>query len=165
MTYDCVLENDDWVQEVGMPVAIHIRQRGLVASPKHPRLESQISSHTRPIPNAHGARLVASPSHAPCGISFIGSFIRLPSEIEIHGRFLSVHRLALEPHRLECRLNVRMTVGCVGVHLRAKQARMDAPCRRRPVMLARVARFRAIVGAVRRHGGSWRQQHHQQGCN
>ena len=44
--------------------------QGLVASPKRLTDESLSSSQSRPIPHAHGARLVASPSQAPCGISF-----------------------------------------------------------------------------------------------
>ena len=60
------------------------QHQGLVASPKRLTDESLSSSHSRPIPNAHGARLVASPSQAPCGISFYGLISALAREIEIN---------------------------------------------------------------------------------
>ena len=71
-TWDEHLRRSGFRDGLGTALALTICQRGLVASPKHLRNESQISSHTRPIPQAHGVRLVASPSHAPCGISFYG---------------------------------------------------------------------------------------------
>src|SRR5262249_42760725 len=53
----------------------------------------RFSSHTRPIPNTHGAWLVASPSQTPCDTSFISSkkhvakFSQVPRNV-VHSRWL-----------------------------------------------------------------------------